>query len=185
MPAFNKEEMKKKPFFLFDLPLVCECRYPSKVFHDHKHKGNGRMPVWETGDPHSLLGLLPLGSEKGMVGRCLSPDADQVELVDLRTNESHPMERLDAKGFFELHLPLENGPFPLSLAFPQGERAMGMGGSVPLFSRGRKQGAQGVQRWIGPQALSQARFASTNHRRGRWRFLRRMDSIREERSPDR
>ena len=66
----------------------------------------------ETGDPHSLLGLLPLGSEKGMVGRCLSPDADQVELVDLRTNDSHPMERLDANGFFELHLPLEKGPFP-------------------------------------------------------------------------
>lgn len=75
----------------------------------------------ETGDPHSLLGLLPLGSEKGMVGRCLSPDADQVELVDLRTNESHPMERLDAKGFFELHLPLENGPFPYRLLSRRGK----------------------------------------------------------------
>ena len=60
MPAFNKEEMKKT-VLLFDLPLVCECRYPYKVFHDHKHKGNGRMPVWGNGRSAFVAWVASLG----------------------------------------------------------------------------------------------------------------------------
>jgi 1,4-alpha-glucan branching enzyme len=75
----------------------------------------------ETGDPHSVLGLHPLGSGKGMVARCLSPAADRVELIDLRTHDTHPFERLDANGFFELHLPLETGLFPYLLHSRSGE----------------------------------------------------------------
>ena len=91
MPVINKEEMKK-PFFLFDLPLAFGCRYRWKVIYDHKHKGNSRMPNWRDGRPAFVAWVAPLGSQRGMVGRCLSPGADQVELIDLRTNESYPME---------------------------------------------------------------------------------------------
>ena len=66
----------------------------------------------ETGDPHSLLGLLPLARRKVWLDAVCHPDADQVELIDLRTNDSYPMERIDDSGFFELHLPLAREPFP-------------------------------------------------------------------------
>lgn len=75
----------------------------------------------KTGDPHAMLGLHSLGSGKGMVARCLSPAADCVELVDLRTHDRYPMECLDANGFFELHLPLEIKPFPYRLVSRRGK----------------------------------------------------------------
>jgi len=66
----------------------------------------------EIGDPHSMLGLNLLGSGQGLVVRCLSPSAERVELIDLRTHDAHPMKRLTVNGFFELHMPLETKAFP-------------------------------------------------------------------------
>ena len=66
----------------------------------------------EIGDPHSMLGLNLLGSSQGIVARCLSPSAERVELIDLRTHDAHPMECLSVNGFFELHMPLETKAFP-------------------------------------------------------------------------
>jgi len=120
MPVFNKEEMKKQ-WFLFYLPLVSGWPYDSALTMIINAREIDACLSGEIGDPHSVLGLHSLGVGKGMVARCLSPSADRVELVDLRTRDRYPMDRLVSTGFFELHLPLETEVFPYRLLFTRGD----------------------------------------------------------------
>tara|TARA_B100001057_G_scaffold88582_1_gene84708 strand:+ start:2682 stop:4964 length:2283 start_codon:yes stop_codon:yes gene_type:complete len=120
MPVFNKEEMKKQ-WFLFYLPLVSEWPYDSVLTMIINTREIDACLSGEIGDPHSVLGLHSLGVGKGMVARCLSPAADRVELVDLRTRDRYPMDRLVSTGFFELHLPLETEVFNYRLLFTRGD----------------------------------------------------------------
>ncbi len=66
----------------------------------------------ETGDPHSRLGVHPLGAKKGLVARALDPGADSIRIIDLRDDSSQSLVRLDERGFFEVALPGESKPFP-------------------------------------------------------------------------
>jgi len=55
-------------------------------------------------EPHSVLGMHPLGKGKGVVVRALVKNAHTCEVVDVDTKEfrRYPMERLADEGFFEV-----------------------------------------------------------------------------------
>ena len=56
--------------------------------------------------PHSLLGLHPLGEDRGLVARAFRPDARRIDLVpDDDPGTGLPMQRIHPSGLFELHLP--------------------------------------------------------------------------------
>jgi len=78
-----------------------------------------------THDPHHLLGMHPLGQDKGMVTRVWDPTAKQVVLENLSTGKSHKMKCLAKDGFFELFLKQESEMFPYRLhsTYSKGERS--------------------------------------------------------------
>ena len=61
------------------------------------------------GQPHAILGMHPIthNGQRGVVVRALLQDAKTCEVVDCRKNPEtrHPMEKLDAAGFFEVFIP--------------------------------------------------------------------------------
>ena len=67
------------------------------------------------GDPHTLLGLNPLSDRRGFVLRAWDPLAKKINVISCDRYKSFELERVDDRGFFELHLPEVDSEFEYTL----------------------------------------------------------------------
>lgn len=64
------------------------------------------------GEPHTLLGMHSLADRPGCVIRAWDPNAHKIQVFRDDIPKTYDMVRLDSQGFFELHLPEVDSPFP-------------------------------------------------------------------------
>ena len=55
-------------------------------------------------DPHHLLGIHPMGGNKGIVIRCWDPSAVQFRVIDKDSGKEHSMDLVHPDGLFEVLL---------------------------------------------------------------------------------
>ncbi|MEC8420057.1 MAG: 1,4-alpha-glucan branching protein GlgB [Verrucomicrobiota bacterium] len=76
------------------------------------------------GEPHYFLGMHAVSSSSGLVARAWDPFANKISLIRTNDSKRFEMNRIDDRGFFELHLKGYDKPFAHSLhsIYENGER---------------------------------------------------------------
>ena len=66
-------------------------------------------------DPHAVLGMHPLPGKKAVTVRAWLPGAERAEVFDPADARSHPLARVDGRGFFQGTISGKPHPFPYLL----------------------------------------------------------------------